>query len=46
MNYEGMGYQVHVVSSEEKAVEYLKGHNVDILVLDMIMAPGIDGLET
>jgi nitrogen-specific signal transduction histidine kinase/CheY-like chemotaxis protein len=41
-----LGYQVHVVSSGEEAVEYLQGNKADILVLDMIMAPGIDGLET
>jgi two-component system, cell cycle sensor histidine kinase and response regulator CckA len=41
-----LGYQVHAVSSGEEAVEYLKVNEVDILVLDMIMAPGIDGLET
>ncbi|MBA4398016.1 MAG: two-component system response regulator, partial [Syntrophus sp. (in: bacteria)] len=33
-------------SSGEDAVEYLKRNKTDILVLDMIMAPGIDGLET
>jgi DNA-binding NtrC family response regulator len=27
-------------------VEYLKTHSVEMLVLDMIMSPGIDGLET
>ena len=43
---EKLGYKVHSVSSGEKAVEYLKGNKADILVLDMIMAPGIDGLET
>jgi two-component system cell cycle sensor histidine kinase/response regulator CckA len=41
-----LGYQVQVVSSGEEAVEYLRGNKADILVLDMIMAPGIDGLET
>ncbi|MDP1992368.1 MAG: PAS domain S-box protein [Syntrophales bacterium] len=41
-----LGYEVHVVSSGEEAVEYLKRNKTDILVLDMIMAPGIDGLET
>jgi CheY-like chemotaxis protein len=41
-----LGYKVHVVSSGEEAVEYLKGHKADLLVLDMIMTPGIDGLET
>ncbi len=42
----GLGYQVRSVFSGEEAVEYLKGNKADILVLDMIMAPGIDGLET
>jgi CheY-like chemotaxis protein len=41
-----IGYQVHTVSSGEEAVEYLRGNRADILVLDMIMDPGIDGLET
>jgi PAS domain S-box-containing protein len=41
-----LGYRVHSVSGGEKAVEYLREHEADILVLDMIMAPGIDGLET
>jgi PAS domain S-box-containing protein len=41
-----LGYSVRVVSSGEEAVEYLKGNISDILVLDMIMAPGMDGLET
>jgi PAS domain S-box-containing protein len=41
-----LGYDVHAVSSGEEAVEYLKRNKADILVLDMIMVPGIDGLET
>lgn len=41
-----LGYQVHAVASGEEAVVYLKSHAADILVLDMIMEPGIDGLET
>ena len=41
-----LGYEVHAVSGGEAAVEYLKGNKADILVLDMIMRPGIDGLET
>ena len=41
-----LGYEVHVVSSGEEAVDYLKSNKADILVLDMIMAPGMDGLET
>jgi YesN/AraC family two-component response regulator len=27
-------------------VDYIKNHSVDLMVLDMIMDPGIDGLET
>jgi PAS domain S-box-containing protein len=41
-----LGYQVSSVSSGEEAVVYLKDHGVDIVVLDMIMDPGIDGFET
>jgi DNA-binding NtrC family response regulator len=41
-----LGYQVHTVSSGEMAVEYLAGNRADILVLDMMMDPGIDGLDT
>ncbi len=41
-----MGYQVAAVTSGEEAVEYLKHHAVDLLVIDMIMEKGIDGLET
>jgi DNA-binding NtrC family response regulator len=41
-----LGYEVRLVSSGEEAVEHLKGNKADILVLDMIMDPGIDGLET
>jgi len=41
-----LGYSVRVVSSGEEAVAYLKSNSVDLLVLDMIMDPGMDGLET
>ena len=41
-----LGYSVVSVSSGEEAVEYLKANKVDLLVLDMIMDPGMDGLET
>jgi len=40
------GYSVTSVSSGEEAVEYVRTNPVDLLVLDMIMDPGIDGLET
>ncbi len=41
-----LGYTVVVMSSGEAALEYLQDHTADILVLDMIMSPGMDGLET
>jgi two-component system, cell cycle sensor histidine kinase and response regulator CckA len=39
-------YSVSTVSSGEKAVDFMNDHSADLLVLDMIMSPGIDGLET
>ncbi|MGD9251725.1 MAG: response regulator [Desulfobacterales bacterium] len=41
-----LGYQVTTVASGEAAVDYLKTHRVNLLVLDMVMPPGMDGLET
>jgi signal transduction histidine kinase/ActR/RegA family two-component response regulator len=41
-----LGYSAASVSSGEEAVDYLKDNPADLLVLDMIMDPGIDGLET
>ena len=41
-----LGYSVTAVSNGKKAVEYMEKKSADLLVLDMIMDPGIDGLET
>ena len=41
-----LGYKTNAVSSDEEAVEYLKENTVDLLLLDMIMDPGINGRET
>jgi PAS domain S-box-containing protein len=41
-----LNYRVTSVSSGEEAVAYLKDHRVDLLILDMIMDPGMDGLDT
>jgi PAS domain S-box-containing protein len=41
-----LGYHVLTLSSGEEAVEYIKDNSVDLLLLDMIMDPGIDGLDT
>ncbi len=41
-----LDYQIHTASSGEEAVAYLETHTIDLMVLDMIMDPGMDGLET
>ncbi len=41
-----LNYKVQAASSGEKAVEYLKNNPMDLVILDMIMDPGMDGLET
>jgi CheY-like chemotaxis protein len=41
-----LGYRVTAVENGEAAVDYIKNHSVDLVVLDMVMDPGIDGLET
>jgi signal transduction histidine kinase/ActR/RegA family two-component response regulator len=41
-----LNYKVVSASSGEEAVKYMQEHRVDLLVLDMIMDPGIDGLDT
>jgi two-component system, cell cycle sensor histidine kinase and response regulator CckA len=41
-----LNYKVTSLSSGEEAVEYLKNNTVDLMVLDMIMEPGMDGLDT
>ena len=41
-----LGYKAKAVSSGEEAVEYLKENTVDLILLDMIMDPGMNGRET
>ncbi|GEM_PF-1300825 len=43
---ERLGYEVFEAESGEKAVALAAKRAFDLLVLDMIMDPGIDGLET
>jgi two-component system cell cycle sensor histidine kinase/response regulator CckA len=43
---ERLGYRVRSVSSGEAAVEHLKAGAADLVILDMIMEPGMDGLDT
>lgn len=41
-----LGYQPIAVPSGEDAIEYIKQHPVDLVMLDMLMDPGINGCET
>ena len=41
-----LGYAVETVSSGAEAVAYMDSNGADLVVLDMIMPPGIDGFET
>jgi C4-dicarboxylate-specific signal transduction histidine kinase len=41
-----LGYEVATAAGGEEAVEYLTTNEVDIVLLDMIMDPGINGRET
>jgi PAS domain S-box-containing protein len=43
---EKLGYSVITVSSGEDAITYMQDNSADLMVLDMIMDPGMDGLET
>lgn len=41
-----LGYTVAVAASGEEAVAYMRENSADLMILDMIMEPGIDGLDT
>ena len=41
-----LGYHVMSVSSGEEAVTYMRENKADLLILDMIMNQGMDGLDT
>jgi two-component system cell cycle sensor histidine kinase/response regulator CckA len=43
---QNLGYKVDTAASGEKAIAYLREKPADLLLLDMIMEPGMDGLET
>ena len=40
------GYTIHTVASGEEAIEFIKSHHADVILLDMIMENGLDGLDT
>jgi signal transduction histidine kinase/ActR/RegA family two-component response regulator len=41
-----LNYTVATAAGGEEAVSYVKNNSVDLVVLDMIMPPGMDGLDT
>lgn len=41
-----LGYEPITLESGEEAVAYLRKNQVDLVIIDMIMDPGMDGLET
>jgi CheY-like chemotaxis protein len=41
-----LGYTVETASSGEEAIAYIDSNGADLIVLDMIMPPGMDGFET
>jgi PAS domain S-box-containing protein len=41
-----LGYSAKALSSGEEAIDYLKDNSTALVLLDMIMDPGIDGLDT
>ncbi|NOQ45865.1 MAG: response regulator [Desulfobulbaceae bacterium] len=41
-----LGYRPYTANSGEEAVEFIKKYPVDLVLLDMIMEPGINGCET
>jgi len=46
MMLEALGYRASAVESGESAVEYLKDHSADLVILDMIMDQGMNGRDT
>ncbi len=41
-----LGYKTETAESGEKALDFLKERTVDLILLDMVMDPGMDGLDT
>jgi len=42
----GLGYTVSTVSSGMEAAQHTRSHPTDLVILDMILGSGMDGLET
>lgn len=43
---EGLNYKVDLVECGEQAVEFIKKQPVDLVLIDMLMEPGINGRQT
>jgi len=43
---EKLGYRIRTAESGEKALQMIREHSPDLLILDMIMPEGCDGAET
>jgi signal transduction histidine kinase len=41
-----LGYKVHTANSGENAVAFLETHAADLVILDMLMDPGMNGYQT
>jgi signal transduction histidine kinase/ActR/RegA family two-component response regulator len=41
-----LGYSVKALGSGEEAIQYLNHETADLLIVDMLMDPGMDGFET
>ena len=41
-----LGYRADAVASGEAAVDFIDNQSVDLVLLDMVMDPGMDGMET
>ena len=41
-----LGYSVETVASGEEAIAFVRERQVDLLIVDMYMEPGMDGLDT
>lgn len=41
-----LGYRIETVASGEEAVRFVRNHPMDLIILDMVMDPGINGRQT
>jgi len=42
---ERLGYRTAVVSSSEDAIQYVRHHRVDLVLVDMVLGPGMNGQQ-